>query len=76
MATEYKKIVIRKGTQSEFNTLQSSTAPLLEAELGFITDENELVIGTSAGNSLSINKDLEQLQVFLRRGIILTHLQT
>ena len=56
MATEYKKIVIRKGTQSEFNTLQGSTAPLLEAELGFITDENELVIGTSAGNSLSINK--------------------
>lgn len=56
MATEYKKILIRKGTQSEFNSLQGTTAPLLEAELGFITDTNELVIGTSGGNSLSINK--------------------
>ena len=56
MATEYKKIITRKGTQAEFTTLQGSTAPLLEGELGFITDENELVIGTSAGNSLSINK--------------------
>lgn len=57
MATEYKKIITRKGTQAEFNTLQSSTAPLLEAELGWITDENELVIGTGAGQSVSINKN-------------------
>ena len=53
MATEFKKIVVRKGTRTQFNTLEPPQGNgLLEGEFGYITDENKLYIGI--GNGLSM----------------------
>lgn len=46
MATEEKKIKLRRGTQSAFNTVT-----LEEGEPGFVTDSKKLFVGSSSGNA-------------------------
>jgi hypothetical protein len=45
MATEEKKIKLRRGTQSAFNTVT-----LEEGEPGFVTDSKKVFVGSSSGN--------------------------
>lgn len=46
MATEEKKLKLRRGTQSAFNTVT-----LEEGEPGFVTDSKKLFVGSSSGNA-------------------------
>jgi hypothetical protein len=54
MATELRKIIIRKGSAAQFEQLELEGGGLDEAEFGFTTDTNRLFIGVGSGISKEI----------------------
>lgn len=54
MSEEIRKIIIRKGTSAQFDTLNDTGGGLDEAEFGFTTDENRLFIGVGDGQNKEV----------------------
>lgn len=54
MATEFRKIIVRRGTSVQFEQLELNDGGLDEAEFGFTTDTNKLYIGVGGGQSKEV----------------------
>lgn len=54
MSEEIRKIIIRKGTSTQFEQLNTDGGGLDEAEFGFTTDENRLFIGVGDGQNKEV----------------------